>query len=189
MTVIEFAPTSLDSTVNQSAAWHIREFTYGVFVCWLWHLSLSHSLRLTVWENPGTKRAGHSNGHTWTNACTHIHMNTDTHRWGTEWLLFVWEKKAEAIRVHFSCSGLLSYLDWSRPILATVTGALGRLREGWGGTLCKPDQVADSAICSWEPRLSAAWKLTSIQKLWEKSPIATPEFITVVMPWIMLISK
>lgn len=32
MTVIEPAPTSVDSTVNQSTIWHIWEFTYGVFV-------------------------------------------------------------------------------------------------------------------------------------------------------------
>lgn len=84
-------------------------------------------------------------------------------------LLFVWEEKAKAIRVHFSCWGLLPYLEWSRLVLATVTGALRWLREGWGGAFWKPEQVADSAICSWEPSLKAAW-LTSTQSLKRKIP-------------------
>lgn len=63
-----------------------------------------------------------------------MHMNTDAHRWGGEWLLFVCEKKAEAIRVHFSSLGLLPHLEQSRPILATVTGACrGALGRGGGG--------------------------------------------------------
>lgn len=46
-------------------------------------------------------------------------------------------------------------------VLATVTGALGRLK----GAFWKPEQVADSASCSWEPSFIAACWLTSTPEL------------------------
>ena len=128
MTVMEPAPTSVDATVNQSAIWHLWEFTYGFFLTKLLivaPVSVSQSQMNCARKSWLRENRVHSmeisNGYKRT--C----IFTWTHRWGVEWLLFVWKMKAEAIRVHFSGWGLLPYLEQSEPILATVTGALGRL--------------------------------------------------------------
>ncbi len=99
-----------------------------------------------------------SNGHNHTRRHAHTHERRHT-QMGCRVAAVCVRKKADAIRVHFSCLGLLPYLERSRPILATVTGALGRLGGADGGlrgAFWKPEQVADSAICSWEPSLNAA---------------------------------
>lgn len=107
-----------------------------------------------------------SNGHKQTGVCTHK-INEHTHRWSVESCCLCEKRKLKRLEC-ISVAGA-SCLTWSGAgwYWQQLQGHYG----GWGGAFWKPEQVADSAICSWEPSLKAAW-LTSTQSLREKSPTA-----------------
>lgn len=67
--------------------------------------------------------------------------------------------KAEAIRAHFDISGLLPRLERSRPVLATVTEAEGRLEEAAGRGFLESRASGRQGICSLVHAFKAAGNL------------------------------